>query len=176
MINSKNNKYKIAPDTLELIKGIIDEMTKIDLARQQNPSYSTQNEPERVKEMKKKCVHITCLDGKPQIRIHKHADGKYRCDACGRSLDTSFDKTAINKIMDAIEVIQGECFFGMLLGLKADPVRTLIAIKSTLPAVAQLLAELNEYIKRDQNESDTASNIGLEYRDTNITGLNFNLN
>ena len=51
----------------------------------------------------------------------------------------------------------------MLNGLKAEPIATLISIKSTLPSVAQLAKELNDFVKRETASNETVSNIGTEY-------------
>ena len=51
----------------------------------------------------------------------------------------------------------------MLNGLKAEPVSTLISLKQTLPSVAQLAKDLNEFVKKENNSRETIANIGTEY-------------
>ena len=162
MMNN-NNGLKIKPAVDAVIKPIINEMTHIDVAQKTNPIIGTQNEPDYVKEAKKRCVHIVFENGQYQLATAKNSEGKLVCRACGRVIGTKFDDTAIQKIMDCIEVINQIQFFGMLNNLKAEPLNTLIDLKRMLPAAAQLLKELNEFVKRDNAAADDASNLGSEY-------------
>ena len=59
----------------------------------------------------------------------------------------------------------------MLQGLKAEPINVLISLKRTLPAVTQLLKELNEYVKQENKSTESAANIGSEYALKNINGF-----
>ena len=65
--------------------------------------------------------------------------------------------------MDAIAVVNQLVFFGLLNGLRAEPLETLISVKTQLPAAAQLLKELNQYVKNETQNNNDASNIGTEY-------------
>jgi hypothetical protein len=77
--------------------------------------------------------------------------------------------------MDAIAVVNQLVFFGLLNGLRAEPLETLISVKTQLPAAAQLLKELNQYVKNETQNNNDASNIGTEYAIPNqfrsITGM-----
>lgn len=154
---------KIHPSVDALIKPIISTMTKIDIAQQSNPIVGSHNEPEYIKEAKKSCVHITYDGSDYKFRAVETDDGRLVCQVCGREIATKFDKSAVDTLMEATKIINQIVFFGMLNGLKAEPLATLISLKRTLPAAAQLLAELNEYVKRDESNSDAVSNIGNEY-------------
>ena len=87
----------------------------------------------------------------------------------------AFDDSAVKKISDCIDVINQLLFFGMLNGLRAEPIQTLISLKTVLPGASQLLKELNDYVKRENASADAASNIGTEYAIPNqfrsITGM-----
>lgn len=154
---------KIHPSVDALIKPIIETMTKIDIAQQSNPLVGSHNEPDYIKEAKKSCVHITFDGSDYKIRADKTSDGRLVCQVCGREIATAFDKNAVDILMQATKIINQIAFFGMLNGLMAEPLATLISIKRTLPAAAQLLSELNEYVKRDESNADTVNNIGVEY-------------
>lgn len=154
---------KIHPSVDALIKPIVHEMTKIYLTEKQNPVIGQHNEPPYIKEMKKACVHIVFEGNEFKIPHHRDENGKLICDACGREIATKFDNTAVDKITDCITVINQLLFFGMINGLKAEPINTLISLKKALPGVAQLMRELNEYIKREEATKDSERNIGAEY-------------
>lgn len=154
---------KIHPSVDSIIKPIVMEMTKIDIAQQANPELNSQNEPDYVKETKKSCVHIVYDGNGYRLKVDRDNEGKLICRACGREINTKFDKSAVDKITDAISVINQLLFFGMLNGLQAEPIMTLISLKKTLPAAAKLLAELNEYVKRDESSADSERNTGIEY-------------
>ena len=157
------NNLKIHPEVDAVIKPIVYDMTKIHIAQQTNPIIGVHNEPDSIKEMKKKCVHIIFKNGEYSLSTKKNAEGKLVCEACNRVINTKFDNTAVQKITDCIEVVNQTLLFGMLNGLRAQAIMTLISIKSALPAVAQLQKELNEYVKRENSSADSASNIGAEY-------------
>lgn len=153
---------KIDPSVDALIKPIIYDMTKISIAQKTN-SFNNQNEPDAVKEKKKECVHIIYDGGEYRLDTDKTTDDKLVCKTCGREIGTKFDEESINKIMDAIPVINQILLFGMLNGLRAEPIATLISLKKTLPAAAKLMKELNIYVKNDESNADSEKNIGLEY-------------
>lgn len=166
---------KIHPSVDAVIKPIVYDMTKIDITQQNNPALGAHNEPDYVKEAKKSCVHITFDGNDYRLRTQRNADGKLVCNVCGREINTTFDKTAVDTLMEATKVVNQILLFGMLNGLRAEPIQTLISLKKTLPAAAQLLSELNEYVKRDESNSDSVNNIGIEYNTPDafrtITGM-----
>lgn len=166
---------KIHPSVDAVIKDIVYDLTTIDITQQSNPMLGCHNEPEAVKEKKKECVHITYDGNDYRLRTKKTAEGKLICEVCGREINTKFDNSAIETLMDATKVINQILLFGMLNGLSAAPIMTLISLKKTLPAAAQLLKELNEYVKRDEAAADSERNIGVEYNTPgnfrSITGM-----
>ncbi len=165
---------KIHQSVEATVKPIIYDMTRIDIAQMTNPVIGCHNEPESVKEIKKSCVHITYDGPEYRLRVEKTPDGKLVCRACGREINTKFDDSAVKTLMDAIAVVNQILLFGMLNGLKAEPIKTLISLKRTLPAAAQLMRELNEYVKRDDQNKEAELNIGAEYFNgsfRSITGI-----
>lgn len=155
---------KISPDVIQVIRPIITDMSNIALEQRMNTNIGPHNEPPIVKEIKKACVHIV-WDGKDfQLAVKKTEDGKLVCKACGREICQTFDKSSVEKITDAIPVINQVLFFGMLSGLKAEPIQTLISVKKALPAIAQLASELNAYVKNADQTADAIGNLGSEYK------------
>jgi len=166
---------KIHPSVDAVIKPIVYEMTRIDVAQKTNPILGSNNEPDYIKEAKKRCVHIVFENGEYRLAAEKNSEGKLVCRVCGRTINMAFDDSAVKKISDCIDVINQLLFFGMLNGLRAEPIQTLISLKSVLPGASQLLKELNDYVKRENASADAASNIGTEYAIPNqfrsITGM-----
>jgi hypothetical protein len=157
------SNLKIHPSVDAIIKPIVYEMTRIDIAQKTNPIIGSQNEPDYIKETKKKCVHIIFENGEFRLATQKNAEGKLVCRACGRVIGTKFDQSSVDTISSAIEVVNQVLLFGLLNGLRAEVIQTLISIKAVLPSVNQLLSELNDYVKRDNAAANDASNIGTEY-------------
>lgn len=157
------SNLKIHPSVDAIIKPIVYEMTRIDIAQKTNPIIGSQNEPDYIKETKKKCVHIIFENGEFRLATQKNAEGKLVCRACGRVIGTKFDQSSVDTISNAIEVVNQVLLFGLLNGLRAEVIQTLISIKAVLPSVNQLLSELNDYVKRDNAAANDASNIGTEY-------------
>lgn len=165
---------KIHPSVEAAIKPIVYDMTRIDIAQMTNPVIGAHNESEMVKELKKSCVHITYDGSEYRLRVEKTPDGKLVCRACGREINIKFDDSAVKTLMDAIAVVNQILLFGMLNGLKAEPVLSLISLKKTLPAAAQLMRDMNEYVKRDDQNRESEMNIGSEYFNgsfKSITGM-----
>lgn len=158
---------KLDPAVATLVKPIIEKMTRVDVAQRTNPIIDSNNEPEWIKEEKKSCVHIIFENGEYRLRVAKRDDGDLWCETCGRKIATKFDKTAIDKIMDCIEVINQVLLFGMLNGMRAEPIATLISIKRALPAVAKLAANLNSFVKKESTALNAEQNIGIEYQTSN---------
>lgn len=157
------SNLKIHPAVSAAIKDIVSDMTRIDIAQRTNPIIGKNNEPEYVKEAKKRCVHIIFEDGEFKLAARKNTEGKLVCSVCGRTIYTKFDESAVSRVTDCIEVVNQVLLFGMLNGLRAEPIASLISIKSMLPSVAQLAKELNEFVKRETASTETVSNIGTEY-------------
>lgn len=158
---------KIHPSVDALIKPIVYEITKIHIAQKTNPSIGSHNEPEAVKLKKRDCVHVLFDGQEYRIGANKTADGRLVCDGCGREIATKFDKSGVDTITNTIAVINQLTLFGLLNGLKAEPLAALIQLKKLLPEAAQLLSELNEYVKRDNSTSNAEKNIGTEYNTPN---------
>lgn len=165
------NTNKINPAVLQYIKPIIENMTAIKTMQESNPLVGTQNEPTDIKEYKKSCLHIIMENGEPQLAARKNADGKLVCSACGRVINTVFDDSSVQKIMDCIEVLNQLVLFGTLNGIQLAPLQNIVSIKSQLPGVALLVKELNKFVVCDNAASQTVANIGMEYADPrSITG------
>lgn len=162
------------PALKTLIDPIINEMTRIYTAEQSNPLVGPHNEPPQVKEIKKSCVHIIKEGNDYKPCIGKTADGSIVCKACGRKVNATFEKADVDKVMSAIEVVNQVLFFGMMYGLDAECINTLISLKRVLPSVAQLLSNLIEFKKLDESSSNAERNLAAEYAVPNfgsITGM-----
>jgi hypothetical protein len=113
--------------------------------------------------MKKSCVHVIYDNGEYRPAVQKNEQGELYCRVCGRKINTKFDESAVNAITNCVEVINQLVFFGLLNGLRAEPLDALISVKRQLPAAAKLLSELNAYVKNENKNNEDASNIGAEY-------------
>lgn len=157
---------KIHPSVEAVINPIINDITRINLIERTNPAIGPHNEPQAHKEIKRACVHIMRENNGNGVRIclTKGQDGKMYCEGCGRVVNTRFDQTSIDKLNDALEVLNQVCVFGIVNGLRAEPLQKIITCKTLLPGIMTILAELNEFVKRDDAANDSERNIGLEYQ------------
>lgn len=160
---------KINPLTRQLIDPIIQNMTAIYVTEQSTPELGATN-TDQYKREKQECVHYIYENNQLRCMLYKTNDGKVKCKACGREVATQFDKTALDKLLDARAVVEQTMYFGMINNLNPDLVAGCIAVKKALPEIAQLQASLNEYVKREESNHDTVSNIGDPYRTPGITG------
>lgn len=181
-------KTEFSRDVLALFKPIIDAMTRIYQRDQTYPVVGPHNEPPEEKAVKRSCVHIIStgtmadpynisynqpneLGSDYTIAVHTTRHGDRVCQACGRRIYAKFDKEAVDTIMKAIEVIDGLLLFGAANGLGAEPLKTLISLKECLPRVAQLQAELNEFVKRDNTAAAANGNLVENYETTDRWGI-----
>lgn len=166
---------KVSPEVDRIIKPIIFEMTNIDIAHQQNPMINPNNEPENIKRMKRRCVHITYNRGDFQIRAKKLEDGRLVCPVCGQEIGTEFTEEAIQDYFKCLKRVNQLLFFGMLKGMIAPCVSGCIALKEMIPDAAMLHKQLNSFVTRENKDSDALSNLGQEYSTSdlykNITGF-----
>lgn len=167
---------KVHPNVRQVLDQIVDNMTRIYQLQKTYPVVNPQSEPESTKLIKRTCVHLL-KDENNEYRMALMRDGDdYVCEACGRKVNIKFDKAAVDKIVDAIEVIDGLAVFGIANGLMADPLKTIISVKAALPGIATLQGQFNEFVKK--GESTMAANGGMNFakdyhtpeRYTSITG------
>ena len=156
------NINQVSPDVMQNIKGIIDDMTRVHLAQKYNPTLGPHNEPLEIKEAKKACVHIIFDEGDYRLTVKKLDNGNLKCTTCGREIDVKFNKESVETLMKTINILNGLVLFGLLNGLKAGPLNTLISMKVAMPAVAQLQSELNTYVSKTDQNADAVANIGAE--------------
>lgn len=161
---------RINPQVDAVIHDIVNDMTRIDITQKTNPILGTHNEPEYVKELKKRCVHIVFVNGEYRLATEKNNNGELVCRVCGRKINTKFDQDAVDTLVKSVEIVNQVLLFGLLQGLKAEPISALISLKRTLPAVTQLLKELNDYVKQENKSAESAANIGAEYALKNGNG------
>ena len=75
---------RINPQVDAVIHDIVNDMTRIDITQKTNPILGTHNEPEYVKELKKRCVHIVFVNGEYRLATEKNNNGELVCRVCGR--------------------------------------------------------------------------------------------
>lgn len=159
---------RINPNVKRLIEPIMVRMTNIYITERYTPVIGNQNRGDQFKREKQECVHIIFNGSTPEVKLDKTADGRLKCAACGREVYTKFDGSNVNALLEARKVIEQIMFFGMINDLNPDIVSACIEMKKMIPDLAQIAAELNEYVKREETNVDTVQNIGNEYR-TKIT-------
>lgn len=161
----------IHPNVIQLIRPIIDDMTKIYLTEQQNPNGWNPYmgvDPNGVKLAKLRCVHMIWDGNKPRPNITTYVDDKgeqhMKCAMCGREIGMKFDKTAIDTLNDARAVVEQIMFVGLMNHMEVRNLELLIQVKSILPYLSQMAANLNKFVKRDDSMQDNIGNIGKEYQ------------
>lgn len=160
---------RINPDVQRLIQPIMQRMTAIYIAEKNTPVIGNYGNNDQYKREKQECVHFIFNGNTPECKLEKTADGKLKCAVCGREIATKFDQSAVQTLLDARKVVEQIMFFGMINNMKADCVAGCIDMKKILPELAQIIAQLNEYVKREESNIDNVSNIGEPYRFSGIT-------
>ena len=162
-MENNGEQLKLSAGVLEVLRPIIYDMTRVDYL-QRSYVVKPKTEPDWVRNAKRSCCHII-LDstGVPQLAVTKREDGCLYCDACGRKINTKFDKNAVDTITNALEVVNQALLFGLIYGMDGPSTASLISVKSVLPDVAQLMQEINERIQNKQNVDNTMDALGKEY-------------
>lgn len=158
------NVNQVSPAVIEMLKPIIDAMTTVNMRQKFDQSLGPHTESHDVKEMKKKCVHVIFEDNDYHLAVKRQENGMLKCTVCGREINTKFDKDAVDTLMAAIPVLNGLVMFGMLIGLRPEPLNMLISLKSVLPSAAQLQLELNQFVNKTDKNADAVNNLGMEYQ------------
>lgn len=157
-VNSQMN-----PETYQVIQPIIQSMTQIALTEEnEKRMYGRINESDRTKNQKKSCVHIIYRNGAFDMSIEPDKDGKLRCTACGREINTKFDESAVKKLDDALTVINQIIVFGLPHGLLKTSTEHMLMVKVLLPEAIQLIKELNDFISKENNSVEQ-TRVGQEY-------------
>ena len=159
---------KVSPEVDRLIKPIIMDMTQIDIAQQQNPIITTQNEPQDIKRRKRRCVHITFNGNDFVIRAKTLDDGRLICPVCGQEIGQDFGEEAVEDYFRCLKRVNQLLFFGMLKGMMAGPIQGCIALKELLPDAAKLHKELNQFVSKEDKSNNSLENIGSEYAISNM--------
>jgi hypothetical protein len=160
---------KINPNVQRLVTPIMQRMTSIYITERSNPVIGNSNHGDQYKREKQECVHIIFNGNTPECKLEKTPDGKLKCAACGREIYPKFDGSNVQLLLDARKVVEQVMFFGMINNLNADVVSGCIDMKKMLPDLAQIAAELNDYVHREESNADTVDNVGMEYRFRGIT-------
>lgn len=161
---------KIDPQVRQMITPIMTNMTSVHMAEKMQPVIGHTNNNDQTKRYKQECVHLIFEGNQPVCKLTKTSDGKLVCTACGREIYTKFDSSNVTMLLDARKVVEQVLFFGMVNNMKPEVVKACIFMKQMLPDLAQVAAELNEYVKREETNLDNVGNVGDEYRLPGITG------
>lgn len=165
----KNNG--LHPQVIELLKPIILNTTKLYIKKQQTlgiPAFSqiSTHESDAEKNAKKECVHmIFTPTGEIEFIPEECADkpGYKVCPVCDRYVPLKFEEKNVETLLDSIDVLNQLAFFGALLGLRADALKTIIGVKVVMPDIAKLVDQLNTYVKLDETNSETMDTFASEY-------------
>ena len=124
------------------------------------------------KKAKRECMHMIFNEDGTLKYIIEDCDkeGYKRCPVCKKYIPLKFEEKNVQTLLDAIDVLNQIAFFGAMENLKADRIKTLIALKAIMPDVVQLAHELNTYVTLDQNTTEGMDSIATEYTDR-MTGL-----
>lgn len=160
---------KVNVDVQRLVTPIMQRMTSIYITERTTPVIGNQNRGDQYKREKQECVHLIFNGNTPECKLEKTADGTLKCAACGREVYAKFDGSNVQKLLDSRKVVEQVLFFGMVNNMKPDVIAACIDMKKMIPDLAQIAAELNEYVKKEESTTDTINNVGDEYRFPGIT-------
>lgn len=165
-----NQSVKINPQVMALINPIIDTMTEFEMYEKSTPAFgmwdpkSSVNDPMKKKfdTAKKQCVHLIrdTQTGELIPTLEEVDEFKFRCRVCGREVYKKFDQSAVEKLQDAIPVLNQLAFFGMSLNITPEHMSKIIFLKETMNDAIQLMGILNKFVKEEENANSSTVNIG----------------
>lgn len=136
MYMNYGTKYQtqFAPDVMDALRGPAEQIVNVVWTDKNRPDYGNENPSPEYKRIKARCVHRIAIadasyadqNGNPlpnapivlKKRVRPTQDGNCRCELCGAKILSDFDKSLIDKIQGAIEVIDTLLAFGPELGLQ----------------------------------------------------------
>lgn len=160
---------KINPGVLKLIEPIVKPLTEFARYKDYNPQYSMWNpnnsmseaQKKNIEMKKKECVHLIKGDsGEIEGAIEDYDENFFKCKICDRLIYKKFDDTAIQKLQDAIPVLNQLVFFGMPLNLGPEQLSKIIFIKQNLYDVIQLEKGLISFVKNEDNALSHSNTFG----------------
>jgi len=161
------------PQVQELMKPIIYDSTILYVSEKSNPMFSNYVDDatrKKAKAIKQNCVHYVFENNEYVTKVHREGDSLV-CEACGHEICAKFDGSNVKALTDAIPVLDQLIYFGVPLNLSPDIVKTILSCKQILPALAQVVSGLNEYVRRDTSAMDAVRNIGSEYDTSALRGI-----
>jgi hypothetical protein len=84
----------------------------------------------------------------------------FKCRICGREIYKKFDKTAVERLKDAIPVLNMLAFFSMPLNITSEHMSKIIFMKQTMSDMIQLVDILNNFVKEEDSAIANTVNIG----------------
>lgn len=177
---------KINPEVMNLINPIIETMTQYEMFQKSNAAFGMWDpknslndfEKKRFEEAKKNCVHLIrdIQSGQLVPTLEEFDENNFRCRLCERKVYKKFDKSAVEKLNDAIAVLNMLAFFGMTLNITAEHMSKIIFLKQTIPDASQLVDILNNFVKEEDNAISSGANIGeasrnAEFRPGSMLGF-----
>lgn len=161
---------KINPQVMALVNPIIETMTQYDMFKKSNAAFGMWDpknslndfEKKRFDEAKKNCVHLIrdVQSGQLVPTLEEVDENKFRCRLCEREIYKKFDQSAVDKLTDAIAVLNMLAFFGMTLNITAEHMSKIIFLKQQIPDAIQLVGILNKFVKEEDNAISSGANIG----------------
>ena len=169
-MNVNSQTFKINPQVMTLIEPIIRSMTQYQQFTKVSPAYGmwnplnsmSEDHKRQIEMAKKNCVDLVrnAQSGELEHCLEEVDDTKFRCRLCGREIYKKFDKSAVEKLQDAIAVLNMLVFFGLSLNLGAEQMSKIIFLKSSIPDAIQLVDVLNKFVKEEDSAIQTTGNIG----------------
>ena len=152
----------------QLITPIMMNMTSIYMLERSNNGYVQIHDQFKLE--KEECVHIIFNGNNPEPMLYTTHDGKLKCKCCGKEIYSKFDDGKNVEICTEFrKVVEQMLFFGMINNMKADLVAALIQMKKSVPVLAKIVSEFNEFVRREDTNADSVNNIGNEYLSRGIT-------
>ena len=161
---------KINPQVMNLVNPIIETMTQYEMFQKANAAFgmwdpkNSLNDYEKKKfdEVKKQCVHLIrdIQSGKLVPTLEEVDDTMFKCRICGREIYKKFDKTAVERLKDAIPVLNMLAFFSMPLNITSEHMSKIIFMKQSMGDMIQLVDILNNFVKEEDSAIANTVNIG----------------
>ena len=184
MVNDQT--IKINPQVMSLVNPIIETMTQYDMFKKTNPAFGMWDpknslsdfEKSRFDRAKKQCVHLIrdIQSGQLVPTLEEVDDTKFKCRLCEREIYKKFDSTAVDRLKDAIAVLNMLAFFGMTLNITPEHMSKIVFLKETIPDAIQLVDILNKFVKEEDSAINSGANIGeasrnAEFRTGSMLGF-----
>lgn len=171
--NKKINPFLLP--TMRTVMSVLDPIYAVDQKNKENPLFVTKPDPWAVKVNKAGCIHRLPThspyggEAEAELHVQQMKNGEFRCDICGRLIETSFSEDKLIKpIKDMIPALDALVAFGPMYKIPVDIYNRAINTKVNLLYIIKAMETFIGLVANDNANMDGSLDIGRQFYDNSV--------